>query len=160
MGGGGPVLEHMAEMASAAAAMRLDANHPVAGILRGVDGTGLGIVEARPAGAAFELGLRPEQRLSASGATEGAGALLEIQRATAGRFGAVLAHDLVLFGREQTAPFRIGMGDREPLCFHGVALQDDAQAPRQISAARGRGASASCAGRYSPRPWLLLFGAR
>src|SRR3982074_2660419 len=110
MGGRGPVLEHMAEMAPAAAAMRLDADHPVAGVLRGFDGTGLGIVEARPAGAAFELGLRPEQRLSASGAAEGAGALLEIQRAAAGRFGAVLAHDLVLFGRARHAPFGTGLG--------------------------------------------------
>src|ERR1700716_4665102 len=107
MGGRGPLLEHLAAMAPPAAARRLDANHPVAGVLRGFDGTGLGIVEARPAGAAFELGLRPEQRLSASGATEGAGALLEIQRAAAGRFGAVFPHDPELLGREQTAPFGI-----------------------------------------------------
>src|SRR5262245_15612497 len=68
------VIEHMAEMTAAAAAMNLVAHHT-----EGVVGVGLnrpfnGLVEARPAGAAVELGLRIEEWQVASGAGEGAGA--------------------------------------------------------------------------------------
>ena len=50
-----------------------------------------------------------EQRLTAAGAGKSAVALLVVQRAAAGRFGAVLAHDLVLLGREQLAPLGLGV---------------------------------------------------
>src|ERR1041384_307091 len=86
------VREDMAEMAAAAAAMHLGAHHAVAHVARLLDRTRLRIVEARPAGAALELLLRPEQRLPATRAAKRAGALLEIERAAARPLGPVLAH--------------------------------------------------------------------
>src|SRR5271165_4879659 len=52
MGGRRPILEHMAEMTAAAAAMHLGADHSVASVARSLDRAGERIVEARPAGAA------------------------------------------------------------------------------------------------------------
>ena len=105
----------MAEMAAAAAAMYFGADHAPAPIGRGLDRAGLGIVEARPAGAAVEFRLRDEQLLPAGGASEGAGAFFVIQRAAARPLGAVLAHDVKLFRREDFAPFRLGM--RNGICL-------------------------------------------
>src|SRR5438105_4219067 len=102
------VLEHVAKMAPAAAAMHFRARHPEAAIGRGLDRARNRIVEARPAGAALELGLGDEQRLFAARAGEGAGALLIVERAAAGRFRAMPAHDRILLGREQAAPFLVG----------------------------------------------------
>src|SRR5262245_51160281 len=99
-------------MAAAAAAMHLGADHAVAAVDRVLDRARLRIVEARPAGAALELLLRLEQHLIATGTGECAGALLEIERAASRPFGAVLAHDVVLLGREQLAPLGIAMRDR------------------------------------------------
>src|ERR1700712_4745475 len=99
------VVEDVAEMAAAAIAMHLGAHHPVALVDGILDRAGHRIVEARPAGTALELLLRDEQRLRAAGADEGAVPLLEIERTASGRFGAVLAHHRVLFGREELAPF-------------------------------------------------------
>src|ERR1044071_8615175 len=73
--------KHVTEMAAAAAAMHLGADHAVGSIHGFLDRTGLRIVEARPAGATLELLLRLEQRLLAAGTVERAGALFEIQRA-------------------------------------------------------------------------------
>src|SRR6516164_7048373 len=106
------VLEYMAEMAAAAAAMHLGAYHAVAGIGGGVDRARLRIIEARPPGATLELLLRGEQRLAAAGAGERAGALLVIERAAARRLGAVLAHDPELLRGEDLAPLGVGMRDR------------------------------------------------
>ena len=50
-GGLGPIVKHMAEMAAAAAAMRLLADHAVGGILAGTDRVFNRRPEARPAGA-------------------------------------------------------------------------------------------------------------
>src|SRR5262245_13087852 len=111
-GGRRAVGEHMAQVAAAAAAVHLRAHHEVAAVLGGLHGARLRIVEARPAGAALELGLGNEQRLSAAGALERAGPLLGKQRAAARRLGAVLAHDVVLLRREQLAPLRVGVGYR------------------------------------------------
>src|ERR1700735_2923086 len=74
------VLEHVAEMATAAAAVHLGAHPAVAAIARGLDRARLRIVEARPAGAALEFLLGGEQRLPAAGARERAGALLIVER--------------------------------------------------------------------------------
>src|SRR6516225_2261772 len=115
----GPVVEHVAEMAAAAAAMHLSAHHPIAAIGRALDRTLNRIVEARPAGAALEFLLRHEQRLAAPGADERAGALLIVERAAAGRFGPVPAQHLVLLGREQTAPLLVRVSDRKALVVHG-----------------------------------------
>src|SRR4029077_15794894 len=77
--------------------------------------TGPRIVKPRPAGAALEFLLRGEQRLAAAGAIERAGAFLVIERAAARPFGAVLAHDVELLGREQLLPLGIGVR-------HGIVL--------------------------------------
>src|SRR5581483_10330303 len=98
--------------AAAAAAMHLGAHHAVAAIGGGFDRVGLGIVEARPAGAALELALGPEQRLAAAGAGERAGAFLVVQRAASRHLGAVLAHDVILLGRQKLAPLCLGVRDR------------------------------------------------
>src|SRR5208283_5916774 len=87
------VLEDVAEMAAAAAAMHLGAHHAVAAIGRGLDRAGHRIFEARPAGAALEFLLGGEQRLTAAGAGKRAGTLLVIERAAPRRLGAVPAHD-------------------------------------------------------------------
>src|SRR5690348_13708044 len=71
------VRKHVAEMAAAAAAMHLGANHAEAPIHGLFDGAGLRIVEARPASAALEFLLRLEQRLLAAGAIERAGTFFE-----------------------------------------------------------------------------------
>src|SRR6516162_6430938 len=112
MGRRRPVLENMAEMAAATAAMHLGANHAVARIRRGLHCSGLRIVEGRPTSAALELGFGDEQLLLAAGAIEGAGALFVIECAAPRPFGALLAHDVVLLRSEDFAPFRFGMGDR------------------------------------------------
>src|SRR5215469_5127446 len=112
MGRRRPVLENMAEMAAATAAMHLGANHAVARIRRGLHCSGLRIVEARPTSAALELGFGDEQLLLAAGAIERAGALFVIECAAPRPFGALLAHDVVLLRSEDFAPFRFGMGDR------------------------------------------------
>src|SRR4029077_1863191 len=113
------IFKDMAEMTAAAAAMHFGADHAVTAIGRGFDRAGLGIIEARPAGAALELGLGNEQFLIATGAIEHAGAFFVIQRAAARPLGAVLAHDVILLGSENFAPFRFGMADR--MCF-GVKI--------------------------------------
>src|ERR1051325_4346758 len=79
MGRRGAVFKYMAEMTAAAAAVDLGTDHAVTLVARALDRAGLGIVEARPAGAALELGLGDEQLLPAAGAVERAGALFVIQ---------------------------------------------------------------------------------
>src|SRR5262245_22001690 len=114
----------MAQVAAAAAAVHLCAHHAEAAIGLRLDRAGLRVIEARPTRAALELLLRDEQRLLAAGAREGAGTLLEVERAAARRLGAVLPHDLILLGREQLAPFRIGVADGVGLgrCCHRYCL--------------------------------------
>src|SRR6185437_1962794 len=104
------VLEDVAEMAAAAAAMHFRARHEQAVVGRALDRARLRIVETRPAGAALEFLLRGEQRLLAAGTIKRAGALLVIERAAARPFGAVFAHDVELLGREDLTPLRLGMG--------------------------------------------------
>src|SRR3954470_1476853 len=112
------VLEHVPQMAAAAAAMHLGADHAVAAVGRAFDRARDRIVEARPAGAALELLLRCEQLLSAPRAGERAGAFLVVERTGAGTLGAVAAQDVVLLGGEQLAPLLVTVGDRKPLLFH------------------------------------------
>src|ERR1700680_301978 len=112
------VVEHMAEMAAAAAAMHFGAHHPEASIGRSLDCALDRVIEARPAGAAVEFLFGDEKFLAATGAHEGAAALLVIERATARRLGAVLAHHGVLFRGENASPLRVAMGDRVLLDWH------------------------------------------
>src|SRR4051812_23168041 len=69
-GGRWPVGKDMAEVAAAARAVHFGAAHAVGRVLRYGGGPRNGIVEARPAGAALELGPGLEQRLAAADAHE------------------------------------------------------------------------------------------
>src|SRR6202012_4627341 len=97
-GGLRPVLEDMAKMAAALGAVKLRAGHAMAGVGRGSHRSRDGVVKAGPARAALILRAGFEQLGAAAGAKELAGALLIIERAGAGVFGAMLAQDAVLLG--------------------------------------------------------------
>src|SRR6266851_4026336 len=75
-GGGRPVVEDVAEVAAAAAAVDLGADHEEATVARGPDGTLERRPEARPPGPAVELGLRGEQGQVTPGAVVRAGPIL------------------------------------------------------------------------------------
>src|SRR5262249_32069309 len=57
------VRKHVAQVAAAASAMHFGAHHAVAHVLGGADAARHRVIEARPAGAALELGVRLKQRL-------------------------------------------------------------------------------------------------
>src|SRR4051794_17260776 len=107
------VVEDMAEMAAATAAVDLGAQH--------AEGTVLGLAhriverlpETRPAGAALEFRLRGKQRQVAAGAGKDALAVLFQKRARPRPLGAVLAQDVVLLRRQLSAPFRVRLLDLE-----------------------------------------------
>src|SRR4029079_12963886 len=65
----GPVVEHVAQMPAAAAAMHLRARHEQAFVVGGGDGVLQRRIEAGPAGAAVELGGGGEERQVAAGAS-------------------------------------------------------------------------------------------
>ena len=79
------------------------------GLALGLDGALDHVPEARPAGSAVVFGARFEQRQVAAGANEDALALFVVERARERPFGAFLAQDLVLLGREHLAPFGVGL---------------------------------------------------
>src|SRR5215469_10752618 len=89
------VIEDVAEMAAAAAAMYLRAQHAEGPVRGGADRVLERLVEARPAGAALELGLGGEQRQVAAGAGEDTFAVLLQKRAGARTLGALVAEDLI-----------------------------------------------------------------
>ena len=99
MCGRGAVIENVPEMAAAIRAMNFRARQVVASVRRGLDGAVDGIVEARPAGAAFELDVGLEERLPATGAGEYTGAFFEEKGASARSLRSMATHDLVLLGR-------------------------------------------------------------
>src|SRR5262245_60781004 len=92
----GAVIEHVAEMAAAAAAMHLLAHHAEGeiGVLlhRVLDRR----IEARPASAAIELGLGGEERQVAAGAGEGPLAMLFVEGTGEGALGVRFAQYGVL----------------------------------------------------------------
>src|SRR5262249_14129085 len=98
------VVEDVAEVAAAAAAMHFGAGHAEGAVLGGADRILQRLVEARPASAALELGVGGEQRQVAAGAGENALAMLLQERARAGALGTLLAQDLVLLRRQLRAP--------------------------------------------------------
>src|SRR6202035_4783860 len=83
-----PVVEDVAEMAAAAAAVNFGAQHPEGAVLGLADGVLQRLIEARPAGAALEFRLRGEQRQVAAGAGEDAHAMLLQERARTRALGA------------------------------------------------------------------------
>src|SRR5919108_791126 len=105
-------------MAPAVGAMHFHARHAVRAIRRGRNGAGQRPEEAGPARAALVLGARLEQRMAAGRAAVFAGALLVVERAGAGAFGAMLAQHAELLGREQAAPLGVGFLDREVFIRH------------------------------------------
>src|ERR1700722_17002261 len=81
-------------------------------------------IEARPAGAALELGLTLEQGLSTACANEGPRPLLVQERATARPLGAVATHDIVLLGAQNFSPLGVGVGDGKVVFFHEILLEN------------------------------------
>src|SRR4051794_16749830 len=108
-GGLRAIIEDVAEMAAAAAAVDLGAQHAESAVLGLADRVVERLVEARPAGATLEFGLGRKQRQVAAGAGEDALAMLLQQRAGARPLGAVLAQDVVLHWRQLRAPLRIAL---------------------------------------------------
>src|SRR6201986_4156411 len=82
------VVEHVAEMTAAAAAVNFAAQHAEGAVLMLADRVLQRLIETRPAGAAFEFGLRGEQRQVAAGASEDTLAMLVEQRAGKRALGA------------------------------------------------------------------------
>src|SRR5260370_1147356 len=110
-----PVVEDVAEMAAAAAAVNFGPQHPKSTVFGLADGVLERLIKTRPAGAALVFGLRGEQRQIAAGAGEDALAMLLEQRARTGALGAFLAQDFVLLRRQLRAPLRVGLFDLELL---------------------------------------------
>src|SRR5207249_5652747 len=107
-----PIGEDMAQMALAARAMDLGAGHEEAAIALGFDEPLIGrLPEAGPAGAGFELGPGIEHWRTAAHAGIDAIFVMVGIDAAEGALGAVLARDLVLFGRQLRPPFGVGLGD-------------------------------------------------
>src|SRR3954454_969173 len=111
----GSIIEDMAEMAATAAAMHLGPRHAEGAVLGLAERVFQRLIEARPAGAAFEFGVGRKQRQVAAGAGEDALAMLLEQRARARPLGAFLAQDLILLRRELGTPFGVGLLDLELL---------------------------------------------
>jgi len=105
----------MAEVTAAAAAQDFGADHPVGGIGAGNDRALQRLVEARPARAAIELGRRGEQSLVAPGTGKNALAMLLVERAGEGAFGAGLPQDVIALWAQLLEPGRIALCDSE---FH------------------------------------------
>src|SRR5256885_4043468 len=99
-GGLRAVVEDVAEMAAAAAAMHLDPRHAVGAVLGAAERVVERLEEARPARAALELGVRGKQRQIAAGAGESTLAMLLHERARPRTLRAVLAQAIVLLRRQ------------------------------------------------------------
>src|SRR5688500_12647092 len=101
----------MSQVAFAPGAADLDPAHAVAAVLDFLDRLALDRRgEARPAAAAFILGLAREQRRAAPSAAMFARRLVAEQLAGARRFGAGLAQDAVALVAELLAPLGFGRG--------------------------------------------------
>src|SRR5260370_4600893 len=100
-------------MAAATAAVDFGPQHAEGAVFGLADGVLERLIKTRPAGAAFEFGLRRKKRQVATGAGEHALAMLLEQRAGSRALGALLAQDLILLRRQLRAPFRIGLFDLE-----------------------------------------------
>lgn len=112
----------MAQVSATVRAVHFRSDHVVGAIFARRDGTGQRLEEARPTAAAFVLRGRVEERLSASGASKCALALLLVQGAGAGPFGRVLTHHAILFRSEFGCPLRIAFLYGEDLFLHMVSL--------------------------------------
>src|SRR4249919_1570815 len=98
----------MAEMSTALRAVDLHAGHAIGAVGRRANRSFNRLEKARPTGAALELRIAREERLPTAGACEGAGTLLEVERAGACALSAMLAQDVKLLGCQRLLPVRIG----------------------------------------------------
>jgi hypothetical protein len=115
------VVEDVAEMAAAAMARDRSPRHAERAVGRFVDRLVERRPKARPAGAAFEFGLRREQRKVAAGTGERAVAMLLEQFAGERPLGAFLAQHVVLGRRQKLVPLLVGVGDFvSGRCLRGV----------------------------------------
>src|SRR4029453_16537717 len=103
----GAIVEAVALVPLAARAVVLRPRHDQLQVGLRADRAGQRRIEARPAGAAFELGVGREQRQVAAGAVEKALPLPVVERARAGTLGAFLAEHRVLIGREALLPLGV-----------------------------------------------------
>src|SRR5262249_40358582 len=108
-----PVVEHVAEMAAAAPAVHLGAWNDQAVIVRSAHRILDRRKEARPAGAALDLGLGPDQRQIAPGAAEDARPMLVVERARMRPLRPVLAQPPELLRAQDLLPFRFRSRDLE-----------------------------------------------
>ncbi len=111
---GGPraIVENMAQMRIATGADHLGAHGTETGVgLLDYILLGNGLPETGPAGARVELGIRVIQRRGAADAAERAMTVLVIQRPGERTFGARMTRHIVGLGRQQRAPFGIGLDD-------------------------------------------------
>src|SRR5947209_19143601 len=96
-------------MAAASAAMHLGAQHSKCAVRGGADRVVQRLVETRPPGTAFELGVGREQRQVAACTGKDALAMFLQQRTRSRALGALLAQDLVLLRRELCTLLRVGL---------------------------------------------------
>ena len=101
----GTIVENMAEMAAAAAAMNFGSCHEEAAVCLGFDRLVERRPKARPSGAAVELGVRRKDGLTAAGAVIHPAAILLVERARSGAFGAVFPQHSILRRRQLAPPF-------------------------------------------------------
>src|SRR4051812_6962938 len=103
-GGLGAVVEDVALVALAARAVVFGARQDQQEVRLLLEAARDVVEEARPAGAALELGVRLEERQVAARAHEGALALLAVERTRARPLGGFVAQRRVLLGREAFLP--------------------------------------------------------
>src|SRR3990172_6751524 len=104
----GAVVEYVALMPAATPAVVFLSRQDQLEVGLGLDILFDCLCEARPASAALELGLGPEQWQAASGAYKRARALLLVQRMRVGPLGALLEEHRIFLRLEQFTPFRSG----------------------------------------------------
>src|SRR5271165_3524838 len=136
--------------------MHFGARHAEAAIRAGPDRLRQGCEEARPTGAAVELGPGFEQRQAARGAGIHAGPMLVVERTGAGSFGAVPAHHVEGLGRQLLFPLLVGPVDAGVFgVTHGPILAvistDDPRRAYRVRSSTGK-AAANPTARAVPGP--------
>src|SRR5215469_7497094 len=121
------VLEDMAEMPAAPAAMNFGSRHEEAAVRFGSDCFVERRPEARPTGAAVEFGVGGEHRLPATGAMVEPGPILLVERARSCTLGAVFSQHPVLCRGQFTPPLFILQGKRKCLCRRVPAATQSAE---------------------------------
>src|SRR5579872_627912 len=108
-----PIVEHVAKVTAAAAAMNFGPQHAEGAVRSRSHGIVQRLVKARPAGPAFEFRLRGKQRQVASRTGKEALAVLLQKLAGPGPLGALFPQNLILLRCQLGAPLGIGLFDLE-----------------------------------------------